>query len=251
MNPTQPAASRLLQVLNYSDDDVQMPPKGKLSDNEIAAVGTWIRDGAIWPDAVGFGDAEAFDPNAWKQHWAFQPVVDPQVPQPEETSLHPIDAFVRRKLDENRIAMNARARGRTLVRRLSYAITGLPPDVDDLQAVVALNAPREVSDWLDRYIDRLLVSPQFGERWARYWLDIARYSDTKGYLFTQDREYKDAWRFREWVIRSLNNDMPYDEFLRRQIAADQLPGSDDPAQLAAMGFLTLGRRFSWQSARHY
>ncbi|MCA9061429.1 MAG: DUF1553 domain-containing protein, partial [Planctomycetaceae bacterium] len=97
--------------------------------------------------------------------------------------------------------------------------------------------------WKTEYIERLLAAPQFGERWARYWLDVSRYSDTRGYVFTAEREYKDAWRYREWVIRSLNEDLPYDQFLRMQLAADRLTPDNDPATLAAMGFLTLGRRF--------
>ncbi|MEZ6127043.1 MAG: DUF1549 and DUF1553 domain-containing protein, partial [Planctomycetaceae bacterium] len=130
---------------------------------------------------------------------------------------------------------------RTLVRRLSYALTGLPPALGDYDA--AEKAAGDKKAWINQYTDQLLASPHYGERWARYWMDIARYSDTRGYVFTADREYPEAWKFREWVIRSLNADMPYDEFLKRQIAADQMPGSDDGNQLAAMGYLTLGRRF--------
>lgn len=237
------ADSRLLQVLLYSDDDVQMPPKNKLTDPQIAAVRHWIEAGAAWPEHDDFGKAKAVELDAWKQHWAFQPIADPPMPATYQDGWHPLDAFIRQTLHDKGIAPSPSADARTLVRRLSFAIVGLPPELDDLNTAAAIKDPTKLFEWLNNYADRLLAMPQFGERWGRYWLDIARYADTKGYVFQEDREYKDAWRYREWVIRSLNDDMPYNEFLRRQIAADRLPGSDDPAQLAAMGFFTLGRRF--------
>lgn len=243
VKPGDVGASRLLQVLLYSDDDVQMPPKEKLSGQQIDAMKQWIESGAFWPEDHEFGKATAVDSEAWKKHWAFQPVTDPPMPPVFAEGWHPLDAFIRQTLQDRDIATSAPADGRTLVRRLSYAIVGLPPKLKELSAAAKITDTPALFRWLNDYTDRLLASPQFGERWGRYWLDIARYADTKGYVFREDREYKDAWRFREWVIKSLNDDMPYDEFLRRQIAADRLPGSDDPAQLAAMGFFTLGRRF--------
>lgn len=242
VKPGHADESRLLQVIQYSEDDTQMPPKAKLSDRQIDLVRHWIGEGAVWPEAHDFGAANAVDVNAWQQHWAFQPIADPPIPEIPDAAQHPIDRFVRQRLMAEGISPSRPADGRTLVRRLSYAIIGLPPTLDDLNAVDGLD-DAALQDWLTQYADRLLATPQFGERWARYWLDIARYADTKGYVFQEDRNYKDAWRYREWVIKSLNDDMPYDEFLTRQIAADRMAGSDDPAQLAAMGFLTLGRRF--------
>ena len=243
VNAKDVKASRLLQVLLHSEDDVQMPPKNKLSDQHIGDVRHWIATGAIWPENQDFGKAGAVEKNAWRRHWAFQPIADPPMPAAYQDGWHPIDAFIRQTLNDRNIQPSPPADGRTLVRRLSFAVNGLPPKLEDLQAASGITDRTALNDWLNDYTDRLLAVPQFGERWARYWLDISRYADTKGYVFTEDREYKDAWRFREWVIRSLNDDMPYDEFLRRQIAADRLPGADDPAQLAAMGFFTLGRRF--------
>jgi len=236
-------ASRLLQVIQYSEDDTQMPPKEKLTDGQIAAVRQWIEAGAFWPENQEFGKANPVNKDGWRSHWAFQPISDPPRPDIGDANCHLIDAFVRYRLREENIQPSPLASGRTLARRLSYAIAGLPPKSEDLAAVESLGDSAATTTWINEYIDRLLASPRFGERWARYWLDISRYADTKGYVFTEDREYKDAWRYREWVIRVLNDDMPYDEFLKRQIAADQMPGSDDPAQLAAMGFFTLGRRF--------
>ncbi|MCA9084411.1 MAG: PSD1 domain-containing protein [Planctomycetaceae bacterium] len=243
VKPGHPDESRLLQVILYSEDDVQMPPKAKLEQPQIDAIRHWIQAGAVWPEHGDFGKANAFDPNAWRQHWAFQPVTDPAPPQlAGDAKHHPIDAFVRSKLQQLSISPSPRAEGRVLVRRLAVALTGLPPAREDLEAAAALEGD-PLLQWLTGYADRLLSSPQFGERWARYWLDISRYADTKGYVFQEDREYKDAWQYREWVINAYNSDMPYDEFLSRQIAGDRFPDSSDPKQLAAMGFLTLGRRF--------
>ncbi|MEP3479345.1 MAG: PSD1 and planctomycete cytochrome C domain-containing protein [Fuerstiella sp.] len=241
--PGKPEQSRLFQVIQYSEDDSQMPPKGKLSPQQIQDVKTWIQHGASWPKKSEFGKAAAFDPEAWKQHWAFQPVTDPLLPANHQTNWHPIDSFVRRKLNTEGVLPSPTADGRTLTRRLSYDLTGLPPNQDDLDVAASFTNETELHQWLNQYTDQLLTSPSFGERWARYWLDIARYADTKGYVFREDRAYPDAWQFREWVIHSLNDDMPYDQFLKRQIAADQLPDRNDPKQLAAMGFFTLGRRF--------
>lgn len=236
-------SSRLLQVILYSDDDTQMPPKQKLSNAEIASVKQWIADGAYWPEHHDFGNADAVDAEAWKKHWAFQPVTDPPRPPIGNENWHPIDSFVRARLADSDIEPAPLADGRTLVRRMAFAATGLPPQLSDLAAVANISAATETQKFLNDYTDRLLKSPQFGERWARYWLDISRYADTKGYVFQEDREYPEAWKYREWVIRSLNEDMPYDEFLKRQIAGDRMPGAEDPNQLAAMGFFTLGRRF--------
>ena len=243
VNLTDVDSSRLLQVIRYSEDDTKMPPKEKLADHQIAAVRHWIVSGAYWPESIEFGKAAAVDKDAWRNHWAFQPISDPALPEIGDANWHPIDVFIRDRLNSKGIQPSALADRKTLVRRLSYAITGLPPNAADIAAVAAHSDPVASAKWISEYINRLLGSPQYGERWARYWLDISRYADTKGYVFQEDREYKDAWRYREWVIRALNDNMPYDEFLKRQIAADQLPGSDDPAQLAAMGFFTLGRRF--------
>ncbi len=243
VNRKQVADSRLLQVILYSDDDAQMPPKAKLDEPEIETVRRWIRDGAHWPETMDFGKAKAIDAESWKKHWAFQPIADPTPPAGASQSTHPVDAFIERRLRNQSMNPSPQADGRTLVRRMSVAIIGLPPDAKDLDEVAALGDPRQLNVWLDDYADRLLATPQFGERWGRYWLDVARYADTKGYVFTASREYKEAWRFREWVIRSLNSDMPYNEFLIRQLAGDRLPDNQDPQQLAAMGFLTLGRRF--------
>jgi len=242
IDPQAPEKSRLLQVLAHAADDTKMPPTGKLEDSQIADVRQWIADGAIWPETSDLEGEARRRLERWREHWAFQPPTQPDLTsKPESETV--VDFFIRRKLETKGLTRSEPADAHILVRRLSFALTGLPPQQGDLDAAALAVGSGGWDNWKSEYIDRLLASEQFGERWGRYWLDVARYADTKGYMFTEDREYPDAWRFREWVIRSLNSDMPYDEFLKRQLAADRLPGSDDPAQLAAMGYLTLGRRF--------
>lgn len=240
--PGDPDGSRIAQVIAWADDDIQMPPDGRLDDADRAALRKWILDGGEWPEAVDLEMAAERRAAAWRDHWAFQPV-SAEAARPPVADSHPVDVFIRRRLDEEGLSVSPQADPRTLVRRLSFAITGLPPAESEFEAAEAAAADGRFDTWWTSWVDTLLARPQFGERWARYWMDVSRYADTKGYVFTADREYEDAWRYREWLIQALNSDLPYDEFLRRQLAADQLPGNDDPAQLAAMGFLTLGRRF--------
>ncbi len=242
ITPGTPETSRLLQVLAHAEDDIRMPPTGKLDDLQIDALRQWIADGAIWPETVDLEVEARRRLERWRDHWAFQPPTQPDLSSKPETESA-VDFFVRRKLESQGLTRSIPADTHTLVRRLSFALTGLPPQSSDLNSADTARDNGSWIDWKTEYIDRLLASEQFGERWGRYWLDVARYADTKGYMFTEDREYPDAWRYREWVIRSLNRDMPYDEFLKRQLAADRMSGADDPAQLAAMGYLTLGRRF--------
>lgn len=240
--PGEPEQSRLWQVLRHLEDDISMPPAGRLEEVQLQAVYDWIRSGAVWPDTSDLEGAARERLERWREHWAFQPLQRPDVSGcPPELSV--VDYLIDRRLSDAGLRRSVEATPRVLVRRVSYAITGLPPELSDLEQGVAAADAGRWDAWYAEYVDRLLSSPHYGERWGRYWLDLARYADTRGYVFMEDREYHDAWRYREWVIQSLNANMPWDEFVRRQLAADRLPGSDDPAQLAAMGFLTLGRRF--------
>jgi hypothetical protein len=242
VTPGKPEESRLLAVLEHSSEDIAMPPAGKLDDSIRLAVAKWISDGAVWPETSSL-EAEAKQrAERWREHWAFQPVVSPDL-SAVPPDRNRIDFMIDQKLSAAGLVRSEPAAPRTLARRFSFALNGLPPEQSDLEAADVAYSNKTFDRWKAEYIDRLLSAPQFGERWGRYWLDISRYSDTKGYVFQEDREYPDAWRYREWVIQSINQDMPYDEFLKRQLAADRMPGSEDPAQLAAMGYLTLGRRF--------
>src|SRR5437867_5513311 len=178
-------------------------------------------------------------------HWAFQPPSRPPLPKVSATSWPrtPIDRFILAKLESRRLQPTPPADKRTLLRRASYDLTGLPPTPEEVEAFQRDTSPEAFA----RVVDRLLASSHYGERWGRYWLDVARYSDTKGYVYDrEEKRFVHSHVYRDWVIRSLNEDLPYDQFLLQQIAADQLVDSSpggDRSSLAAMGFLTLGRRF--------
>ncbi len=250
--PNKPAESLLLKAIRHTDDDLKMPPDKRLPDETIAAFEAWITAGAPWPA----GRAGGFEA---KRHWAFQAVVPTKIPsgrtpmadgrkplsQTENLKSQisdfksPIDAFIQLKLDEAKLTLSPPADRRTLLRRASFDLHGLPPTWDEIVDFEADLSP----DAVERLIDRLLASPRYGERWGRYWLDLSRYADTKGYVFTEDRNYPFAYTYRDWVVRALNEDVPYDQFLIWQLAADLLPESERSANLPALGFLTLGRRF--------
>jgi hypothetical protein len=176
-----------------------------------------------------------------RRHWAWQPVRQPPLPAVKGTGWvkTPIDRFILAKLEAKGLSPAPTADRRTLIRRATFDLTGLPPTAAEIEAFAADRAP----DAWAKVVDRLLASPRYGERWGRYWLDVARYADTKGYVFQEERRYPFAYTYRDWVVRAFNEDLPYDQFLTQQIAADQLPLGEDRRPLAAMGFLTLGRRF--------
>ncbi|PYL01493.1 MAG: hypothetical protein DME19_01465 [Verrucomicrobia bacterium] len=190
------------------------------------------------------GESEIRNPKVkTRRHWAFQPPEEPAVPGVKATrwTQTPIDHFVLAKLEEKGLQPSSLADKRTLIRRATYDLTGLPPTPEEVDAFLKDKSPYA----FERVLDRLLSSPRYGERWGRYWLDVARYSDTKGYVYTDREEgrFVHSYVYRDWVIRAFNENMPYDKFLKLQIAADQIVKGDDRRDLAAMGFLTLGRRF--------
>ena len=172
-------------------------------------------------------------------HWAFQPPrIVPTAPDPRGWAQTPLDLYCLAAWQETGLQASPPADRRALARRVYFDLIGLPPTFEQLEAFAGDTAP----DAYRRLVDTLLAAPQFGERWARHWLDVSRYADTKGYVFQEDRNYPEAYRYRDWVVESLNRDRPYDEFLRCQLAADAVC-ADRPQDLAAMGYLTLGRRF--------
>jgi hypothetical protein len=236
-----PAASKLIAAINYNDEKLQMPPDGKLPPEAIEALSEWVKRGLPWP-ADSASPAAAGEVDAWRRHWAFRPLAD----APEPTVEHgdwvrsPIDRFVLARLEAEGFEPSPLADRRTWLRRVSYDLVGLPPTAAEFDAFAADTSP----DAQARVVDRLLASPAYGERWGRHWLDCARYADSIGYLAGgKDRNYPNAYKYRDWVVRALNDDLPYDEFLVRQIAADRLPTAEDRSTLAALGFLTVGRRF--------
>ncbi len=242
--PGDALASRLMQVLRY-DGEVKMPPTGKLDDEKIAAIEAWITMGAPWPsdDAPVAAVGQSFDEKvaeARAEHWAFQPVKEPNLPELDDAWVQsPIDQFVLARLREASLAPSVKADKRTLIRRATFDLLGLPPTPGEVDAFLADESPEA----FERVVDRLLASPHYGERWARYWLDIARYSDTKGYVFQEERAFPFSHTYRDYVIHAFNEDLPYDRFLMHQLAADKMDFGGDKRPLAAMGYLTLGRRF--------
>ncbi|HWB03603.1 MAG TPA: PSD1 and planctomycete cytochrome C domain-containing protein [Verrucomicrobiales bacterium] len=238
----KPDASRIIKAVRHEKDVKPMPHKAdKLPEEAIASLAQWVAMGLPWPEE------KAPPPEKWREHWAFQPVKVP--PVPEAASLpqqfpawmtEPMDRIILQKLTETGLTPSAPAEREVLIRRAYVSLLGYPPTFEQVQAFVKDAAP----DALPRLVDSLLASPHFGERWARHWMDTARYADTKGYVFQEERRYAYAYTYRDWLIRAFNADMPYDQFLTKQIAADRSTDwQKDPADLAAMGFLTLGRRF--------
>ncbi|MFA6542966.1 MAG: PSD1 and planctomycete cytochrome C domain-containing protein [Limisphaerales bacterium] len=242
--PGDPDKSLLIRSIRYTDKDLQMPPKGKkLSSQQVALFEEWVRLGAPDPRTAQHSGPPLSDPAAVKNHWAFQPVKDPKVPQAQGSKFKvqsPIDAFVLARLAPKGWSLSPPADRRTLIRRVYFDLHGLPPSMAEVEAFVADKSP----DAFAKLVDKLLASPRYGERWGRHWLDVARYADTKGYLAgDEQRRFAFSYTYRDYVIRSFNEDTPYDRFLIEQIAADQLPLGEDKHALAGLGFLTLGRRF--------
>ncbi len=176
-----------------------------------------------------------------RSHWAFQPIREPVVPPVKNKSFvqTPVDNFILAKLEAAALQHSPKADKLTLIRRATFDLIGLPPTPREVAAFEADKSPGAFA----KVVDRLLASPHYGERWGRYWLDVARYADTKGYVFEEDRHYPYSYTYRDFVIRSFNEDLPYDQFIKQQIAADLLPNQGDKRSLAALGYLTLGRRF--------
>lgn len=212
--------------------EVKMPPKSKLSAAAVEALATWVKLGAPYPDNAN----PVADPG--KSHWAYRPVADPLPPTTKAAVENPVDRFVAARLETNGLALSSPANKRILVRRVTYDLTGLLPTPEEVEAFVSDPSPNAY----EKLVDHLLDSPHYGEQQSRHWMDLARYSDTKGYVFQEDRNYPFAFTYRDWLIRSFNQDMPYDRFILYQLAADRVV-KEDKANLAAMGFLTVGRRF--------
>jgi hypothetical protein len=234
--PGHPEKSRLIQAVHRTGE-LKMPPRAGLSPQAVADLTAWVKMGAPWPGGGAVVQEPAAD--AWKKHWAFRPVKKPAVPQvpglPADAS--PVDAFLASALRAKGLSLSPPADRHTLLRRVTFDLIGLPPTAEEVEAFEKDASP----DAFAKVVDRLLASPHYGERWGRHWLDVARYADTKGYVFQEERRYAYSYTYRDYVIKAFNEDRPYDRFVLEQLAADRLGG--DPQALAAMGFLTLGRRF--------
>jgi mono/diheme cytochrome c family protein len=264
--PGKPEASPIVISIERKNEDFLMPPKenDKLDPSQVEVIKRWVELGALWPDAktqARYIDEERTKPvtsdgmltktsgglsDEWTYRryqpadlWAFQPVKKPRIPK---DAGNPIDAFVDRKLKAAGFAPASQADFRTLVKRAYYALTGLPPTPYQIYQF-RLQWDKEPDQAWDKLINQLLASPHYGERWAQHWLDVARYADTGGY--SNDYERSNAWRYRDYVIRSFNNDKPYNEFVVEQIAGDELweiqpENKRNSELLVAASFLRMG-----------
>ena len=229
-----PEKSLMIEAVRYKNHDLQMPPKRQLSAQEVKTLEDWVKMGAPDPRTapVVAKRGRVIDINAGRKFWSFTPLA--RVEPPQVTGVtSPIDAFIQAKLKAKGLCPAPPADKRTLIRRATFDLTGLPPtpkEVDDFLA-------DKSSEAFDHVIERLLASPQYGERWGRHWLDVARYADSNG--MDENVAYGNAWRYRDYVVRAFNEDKPYDQFLIEQVAGDLLPrGNED--SIAATGFLALG-----------
>ncbi len=232
IKPSDAARSLLLEVV--SGPDARMPKQGdKLTEKEIATLRQWIDAGADWPKGVVL--AADKKPAADGNWWSLQPIARPALPdvKDKEWGRAPIDAFILAKLEAKGLKPSEPADRRTLLRRVTYDLHGLPPTPDEVDAFVNDKAP----DAYDKVLDRLLASPRYGERWGRFWLDVVHYGDTHGYDKDKRRDY--AWPYRDYVVRSFNDDKPYSRFIKEQLAGDVLY-PDDPDGTIATGFIAAG-----------
>lgn len=231
----KPEESRLIRAIRHTDDDLQMPPDEKLSDRQIATLTEWVRQGAPYPASAAGMKERNRDPN----HWAFQPARDPAVPATKNTTWAQtgLDYFVLARLESAGLVSAAAADRRTLIRRVTFDLTGLPPTPEEVEAFLADAGEGSYS----RLVERLLASPAYGERWGRHWLDVARYADSNG--LDENVAHGNAWRYRDYVIEAFNRDLPYDQFVVEQLAGDLSPAADyveRQRNLIATGFLALG-----------
>jgi len=239
--PGKPDESKIILAVSYKDENLQMPPKKRLSERQVADLIEWVKLGAPMPSnetAVAPAPAkkEFQITDKDRAHWAFQPVQRPHVPRVSfrrSKDTNPIDAFILARLKEKGLAPNPPATKRELIRRACYDLTGLPPSPPDVEAFLSDKSPRS---W-ENLVERVLASPHYGEKWGRHWLDLVRYAESNSY--ERDNPKPHPWRYRDYVIRSFNEDKPYDRFIQEQLAGDEFPNANDDA-IIATGFYRLG-----------
>lgn len=239
--PGKPNESSLVTSVRYTDENLQMPPKERLSDEQVAILEKWVAMGAPDPRDGVASSKRVIDLDAERKQWAFQPPVKHAPPNVADVSWpkHPLDFFVLAAMEKHNLHPVRPATKRELIRRATFDLIGLPPSPEECEAFEQDTDPGAY----EKLINRLLDSPHYGERWGRYWLDVARYADDQGNSFLTPTPA--AYRYRDWVVDALNRDMPYDEFLQLQIAGDELPGpaTDYVTRLAGLGFQGLGPQF--------
>ena len=247
--PGDPDASLLIQAIRWEDEDYSMPPRRKLPEDTIRYFEEWVRMGAPDPRvpadvAAGEEDIDlsgGFDPNALEEHWSFQPITNPEAPVVQDVRwpTGDIDRFVLAELESAGIEPNPDADLRTRARRASLDLTGLPANPERLDALLLDRSP----DAFASYVDELLEAPAHAEHWGRHWLDVARYAESSGR--ENDVAYANAWRYRDWVIDAFDQDLPFDDFITKQLAGDLLlsPNETDRANnLIATGYLAIGAK---------
>jgi hypothetical protein len=224
--PGDPDGSLLIKAIRYADPGLQMPPKDRLSPQQVADLEAWVKRGAPAPHTLAAGGPAA----PAGKHWAFQPPHDPPLPAVRQAAWvrNPIDRFILAKLEEKGLHPAPPADKPTLLRRVTYDLTGLPPTPEEMDAFLRDGS----ADAFAKVVDRLLESPRYGERWGRHWLDLVRYTD----------DFDEAWRYRDWVVKAFNSNLPYDQFIINQIAGDRLPapsaqGGADSGGLNADGIV--------------
>ncbi|MFO1483160.1 MAG: PSD1 and planctomycete cytochrome C domain-containing protein [Verrucomicrobiaceae bacterium] len=239
-----PEKSRIIESVRYKNEDLQMPPKGAMPAAEVKALEEWVKMGAPDPrEAVASAKHAAprvINIAEGSKHWAFQPVAKPNLPAVK--AENPIDAFIIARLSEKGLTLASPADPRTLIRRMTFDLTGLPPTPDEVDAFVADYRQNQAAS-IQKLIDRLLLSPHYGEKWGRHWLDVARYSDSNG--LDENIALGTAWRYRDYVVKSFNVDKPFNQFLIEQLAGDLLESKDIPTRherATATAFLNLGAK---------
>ncbi len=245
ITPGDPDRSPLIKAIRYSDPKLQMPPAGQLTAEQIRDFETWVKMGAPDPRSQSAAARAAWQPydlSEARKFWSFQPLKNPPLPSVNNRAWvrSPLDRFILAKLEEKGLKPVGDADKRTLIRRATFDLTGLPPTPEEVEAFLEDASP----DAFAKVIDRLLASPHYGERWGRHWLDAVRYADTAG--CNSDFPVPAAYKYRNYVIKSFNQDKPYDRFIREQIAGDLLPGktlTEKHENIIATGYLAMSRRF--------
>jgi mono/diheme cytochrome c family protein len=240
----KPEESLLLKALRH-DDDLRMPPKDKLSDKQIAVLTRWVKSNLPWPTTSGTlapAVSRFTITEKQRQFWSFQPVKSIAIPAVRDTAWpnSAVDRFIMAKLEAKQLAPAAPADKRTLLRRATFDLIGLPPTPDEIDSFLKDDSPQAFAT----VVDRLLASPQYGERWGRHWLDVVRYADARDLIqLPPPSDFREIWRYRDWVVESFNRDLPYTDFIRHQIAGDLLPptrpGGINKDGLIATGMLAL------------
>src|SRR5438105_9797864 len=241
--PGKPEKSLLIKAVRYTDAELQMPPHHKLEAEQIADLEKWVTMGAPDPrQANSVASTYGVDLAEGRKFWSFQPVKEPPPPEIKNKTWprSSIDHFILARLEESRLSPAKDASKQVLIRRATFDLIGLPPTPEETEAFLKDKSP----DAFAKVIERLLASPHYGERWGRHWLDVARYADTSG--CNSDFPVPTAYKYRNYVIKSFNDDKPYDQFIREQVAGDLLPAKTDAEKsdhIVATGYLALARRF--------